>query len=276
MATLARPDILLVWAGSVRPLPTLPSMGSPCPKGSELDPEVLRGHLWARGHTGCPVNRPSPGQCPAAPSACSRSRSRCMSQERSQVSRPPVGPPGFTAAVGLLTPGVVPGLWCPVHGVHGSLQGGPLSPYPFFSSGALPGAQFWSAGFSSLPTQLCENSSLYPCVDKASCWCHLFFLRCDPDVLLGELSSVCSCPPGAPPQESVWHSLFTKCGSCDCSGRVGADFFSSFHGSGFPDRAVVKNLPANAVDAGWISGPGISTGKGNGIPLQYSFFFFFF
>ena len=47
-------------------LPTLPSMGSPHPRGSELDPAAMRGHLGARGHTGCPVNWPSPGQCLAA------------------------------------------------------------------------------------------------------------------------------------------------------------------------------------------------------------------
>ena len=56
------------------------------------------------GHTDCSVNGPSPGQCPVTPSACSRSRSWCMSQERSQVPGPPVGPPGFTAAAGLRPP----------------------------------------------------------------------------------------------------------------------------------------------------------------------------
>ena len=39
---------------------------------------------------------------------------------------------------------------------------------------------------------------------------------------------------------------------------------SSLHGS------VVKNLPANAGDAGLIHGPGRSPGVGNGNPLQYS------
>ena len=120
---------VLVWA-----LPTLPSMGGPLPGGSKLDPEALKWCLWAGEHTGCPVNWPSPGQHPAASSACSRSRSRCMSQERSQVPWPPVGPPGFTAAVGLRPPGIISGLRCPVCGVHGSLQGGPPSPC-FSSSG---------------------------------------------------------------------------------------------------------------------------------------------
>ena len=39
---------------------------------------------------------------------------------------------------------------------------------------------------------------------------------------------------------------------------------------GFPRGAVVKNLPANAGDARWISGSGRSPGVGNGNPLQYS------
>ena len=34
---------------------------------------------------------------------------------------------------------------------------------------------------------------------------------------------------------------------------------------------MVKNLPANAGDAGLISGPGRSPGGGNGNLLQYSF-----
>ena len=33
---------------------------------------------------------------------------------------------------------------------------------------------------------------------------------------------------------------------------------------------MVKNLPANAEDPGWISGLGRSPGEGNGNPLQYS------
>ena len=33
---------------------------------------------------------------------------------------------------------------------------------------------------------------------------------------------------------------------------------------------MVKNLPANAGDAGSIPGPGRSPGEGNGNPLQYS------
>ena len=38
----------------------------------------------------------------------------------------------------------------------------------------------------------------------------------------------------------------------------------------FPGVSVVKNLPANAGDAGSISGLGRSPGEGNGYPLQYS------
>ena len=40
--------------------------------------------------------------------------------------------------------------------------------------------------------------------------------------------------------------------------------------SGFPRGPVVKNPPANARDAGSIPGLGISPGKENGNPLQYS------
>ena len=32
---------------------------------------------------------------------------------------------------------------------------------------------------------------------------------------------------------------------------------------------MVKNLPANAEDAGWIPGLGRSPGEGNGSPLQH-------
>ena len=33
---------------------------------------------------------------------------------------------------------------------------------------------------------------------------------------------------------------------------------------------VVKNIPANAGDAGSVPGPGRSPGRGHGEPLQYS------
>ena len=39
---------------------------------------------------------------------------------------------------------------------------------------------------------------------------------------------------------------------------------------GFLGGSVVKNLPANAGDAGSIPGMGKSPGEGNGNPLQYS------
>ena len=39
---------------------------------------------------------------------------------------------------------------------------------------------------------------------------------------------------------------------------------------GFPGGTVIKNLPANAGDAGSIPGSGRSSGEGNGNPLQYS------
>ena len=38
----------------------------------------------------------------------------------------------------------------------------------------------------------------------------------------------------------------------------------------FPGGSVLKNLPANAGDAGSIPGMGRSPGEGNGNPLQYS------
>ena len=144
-------------------------MGGPSPRGIKLNPEARRGHLWARGHKGCPVIWLSPGQLPAASSACSRSRSGCMSQARSQVPKPLAGPPEFTGAVGLRPPGVIPGLQYPGCGVYGSLQGGPLSPCPSSSSRALLWAQSSYDGFSSLPTQLHGNGSLQP-------WCGGGFL----------------------------------------------------------------------------------------------------
>ena len=39
---------------------------------------------------------------------------------------------------------------------------------------------------------------------------------------------------------------------------------------GFPGGSVVRNLPANAGDAGLIPGSGRSPGVGTGNPLQYS------
>ena len=39
---------------------------------------------------------------------------------------------------------------------------------------------------------------------------------------------------------------------------------------GFPGDSVIKNLPANAGDAGSIPGSGSSPGEGNDNPLHYS------
>ena len=39
---------------------------------------------------------------------------------------------------------------------------------------------------------------------------------------------------------------------------------------GFPSSSVIKNLPANAGDVGYILGLGSSPGEVNGNPLQYS------
>ena len=43
-----------------------------------------------------------------------------------------------------------------------------------------------------------------------------------------------------------------------------------FYCWGFPDGSGVKNLPANAGDAGSIPRSGRSPGGGHGDPLQYS------
>ena len=40
---------------------------------------------------------------------------------------------------------------------------------------------------------------------------------------------------------------------------------------GFLRGFVVKNLPNNTSDVGLIPGSGISSGEGNGNPLQYSY-----
>ena len=39
---------------------------------------------------------------------------------------------------------------------------------------------------------------------------------------------------------------------------------------GFPGGSALENLPANVGDVGLIPGLGISSGEGNGSPLQYS------
>ena len=62
----------------------------------------------------------------------------------------------------------------------------------------------------------------------------------------------------------------------ECSGHekiVSFDFHGTHVALGFPGTSVVKNLPANAEDAGdigLIPGLGRSPGEGNGNPLQYS------
>ena len=42
------------------------------------------------------------------------------------------------------------------------------------------------------------------------------------------------------------------------------------HPGGFSSSSVIKNLPANAGDVGYILGLGRSPGEVNGNPLQYS------
>ena len=50
------------------------------------------------------------------------------------------------------------------------------------------------------------------------------------------------------------------------------DFFKTqlYASWGFPGGLVIKNMSANAGDAGLIPGSGRSPGGGNGNPLQYS------
>ena len=45
----------------------------------------------------------------------------------------------------------------------------------------------------------------------------------------------------------------------------------TFEVTGFPGGSAVKNPPANAGDAGWITGSGTYPGGGNGNPLWYSY-----
>ena len=47
-------------------------------------------------------------------------------------------------------------------------------------------------------------------------------------------------------------------------------WLSTAHSGGFPGDSMVKNLPANAGDAGSIRGLGRSPGEGNGNLRQYS------
>jgi len=47
-------------------------------------------------------------------------------------------------------------------------------------------------------------------------------------------------------------------------------FFVLTQVKGFPSGSVVKNLPANTEDVGWIPGSGRLPRGGNGNPLQYS------
>ena len=51
----------------------------------------------------------------------------------------------------------------------------------------------------------------------------------------------------------------------------GIFFVSMVHEAGFSGGSVVKNLPANAGDTGWIPGSERSFGEGKGNPLRYSY-----
>ena len=54
------------------------------------------------------------------------------------------------------------------------------------------------------------------------------------------------------------------------AGRVKLNCSGLYFHRGLPDGSVVKNLPANAGDAGLIPGSGRSPGERNGNPVQYS------
>ena len=84
-------------------------------------------------------------------------------------------------------------------------------------------------------------------------------------------------------KETILMSLNSTVGfSCIWHVPVRCTFIHSFHKPnvfirlllyvrlGFPGGSVVKNLPANAGDAGSILGLGRSPGEGSGNPLQYS------
>ena len=81
----------------------------------------------------------------------------------------------------------------------------------------------------------------------------------------GKLTLVCGDPHQLTPSLSLSVSLGQSWGRA----LFGVQILSR----GFPDGSVVKNLPANAVDAGYsglIPGSGRSPGGENGNPLQYS------
>ena len=52
--------------------------------------------------------------------------------------------------------------------------------------------------------------------------------------------------------------------------RLSVAYGDLWTSGGFPGGSVVKSLPANAGDEGWIPRLGRSPGKGNGNRLQYS------
>ena len=81
--------------------------------------------------------------------------------------------------------------------------------------------------------------------------------------------------------EESWHTYFRSRAeglqqghvlACKCA-HMSAHMCSgpgNVHARGFPDGLVVKNLSAQAGDAGSIPGSGISPGEGNSNPLQCS------
>lgn len=107
----------------------------------------------------------------------------------------------------------------------GLSRGGPLSPVPPPRLG-LPGAQSWSDGFSSLPTQ-----------PVGQFFTALVWTRLSAGVVCFQAMGSWCAPGGAElsilpellPGQCVTLTVCLVC-SCDCSGRVGANLFSSFPG----------------------------------------------
>lgn len=205
-----------------------------CPAWVALTPGGWTGSRGAKGasvgwgHTGCPVNQPESEQCPAAPPQPVQEQEQVRvsgDESRSQAS---CGSPGVHSSCGAVTSRVVPGLRCPVCGVHGSLQGeGYTGPCSSSSSGALPGLSpdltaslpFHPAPWGQFFTALGGGQRLSAgvvCFQAMGSWC-------------APGGAELSILPGAPPR-TVCDTHGVPSGSCDCSGRVGANLFSSFPG----------------------------------------------
>ena len=270
MATLAHPDILLVWARSVPLTAYSAQHGWPLPQGEWTGSRGAEGAFVGRGAHGLPSKLAESWAASGHPLSLFQYQEWVRVSGEESGSQASCGSAWVHSSCGVVTSqghtrAAVPSVWCTW--VSPGRISESLSP---LLSGALLGfSPHLPASLPFPPSSVGTREFYSPGVEKSSCCCH---------VLLGDVTLMCSWGSWAqrplahlellPAQ--LWHSLWAKCGSCDCSGRVGAGFFSSSHGSGFPGRAVVKNLPDSAGDTGWISDPGRFTGKGNGSPLQYS------